>query len=370
MRIGIPREQHDQEHRVSCLPHGVAALTRAGHEVLVEAGAGDGAGIADTEFAAAGAVLAGADDVWADADLVLKVKAPVPAEYSRLRRGQVVFGYLHLAASADCTRAFLDSGAVAIGYETVQLDDGSLPLLAPMSQLAGRMAPQVGAHVLERAAGGRGVLLGGVPGVAPASVVILGGGVAGSGAAAIAVGMRARVTVIDVSLPRLRAATSLHKGRVQTIAASMLAIEEACLRADLVIGAVLVPGARAPHLVSDALVARMRPGTVLIDLAVDQGGCFESARATTHQQPTFQVAGSTFYCVANMPAALPGLASRALTHATLPYIERIAAGWQAAARGDSAVARGVNAVDGVVTCLPVAQAHGLRTADLGELLAA
>jgi alanine dehydrogenase len=371
MRIGIPREQHDQEHRVSCLPHGVAALTAAGHEVLVEAGAGAGAGIADSEFAAAGAVLAAADEVWAETGLVLKVKAPVPAEYPRLRRGQVVFGYLHLAASADCTRAFLDSGAVAIGYETVQLDDGSLPLLAPMSQLAGRMAPQVGAHVLERAAGGRGVLLGGVPGVAPASVVILGGGVAGSGAAAIAVGMRARVTVIDVSLPRLRAATSLHKGRVQTVAASMLAIEEACLRADLVIGAVLVPGARAPHLVSDELVARMRPGTVLIDLAVDQGGCFESARATTHQQPTFQVAGSTFYCVANMPAALPGPATRALTHVTLPYIERIAAaGWQAAARADSAIARGVNAAAGVVTCLPVGRAHGLQTADLGELLAA
>jgi alanine dehydrogenase len=240
-----------------------------------------------------------------------------------------------------------------------------------MSQLAGRMAPQIGAHVLQRAQGGRGVLLGGVPGVAAASVVILGAGVAGSGAAAIAVGMRARVTLIDISVPRLRAADQIYRGRVRTVTASMLAIEAACLRADLVIGAVLVPGARAPLLVSDDLVARMRPGAVLIDLAVDQGGCFESARATTHREPTYQVGASTFYCVANMPAALPAQATHALTQATLPFVERIAAaGWAAAARADAAIARGVNAANGVLTCAPVARAHGLHATDLSELLAA
>jgi alanine dehydrogenase len=371
MRIGIPRELHGQEYRVGCLPDGVAALTRAGHQVLVQAGAGTAAGVSDHEYAAAGADLVSADDLWARAGLIVKVKAPVPPEYPKLRSGHVILSYLHLAASAESTRAILGSGVVAIGYETVQRTDGTLPLLAPMSQLAGRMAPQVGAHILQRAHGGRGVLLGGVPGVAPASVVILGAGVAGSGAAAIAAGMRALVTVIDVSVPRLRAIDLIYRGRVRTVTASMLAIEAACLRADLVIGAVLVPGARAPRLVSDELVRRMRPGTVLIDLAVDQGGCFESARQTTHDEPTFPVAGSTFYCVANMPAALPGLATRALTQVTLPLVERIAAaGWAAAARADTAIARGVNAVHGRLTCAPVASAHGLEAADVTDLLAA
>jgi alanine dehydrogenase len=370
MRVGVPREQQDQEYRVACLPDGVAALTRAGHEVLVERGAGEQAGVSDAEFAAAGAVLTECDAVWATA-LVLKVKAPVPAEYPKMRPGQAIFCYLHLAASPDCTHAILESGAIAIGYETVQLDDGSLPLLAPMSQLAGRMAPLVGAHALERASGGRGVLLGGVPGVAPASVVIVGAGVAGLAAAAIASGMHARVTLLDVSLRRLRAADQVFRGRVQTVAATRLAIEQACVRADLVIGAVLVPGARAPRVVSDAVVARMRPGSVLIDLAVDQGGCFESARATTLHDPTFQVEGSTFYCVANMPAAMPGPATRALTQVTLPYAERIAAsGWQAAARSHAAIARGVNAVDGVLTSRPVAEAHGLAAVGIEEFLAA
>jgi alanine dehydrogenase len=370
MRVGVPRERQDQEYRVGCQPDGVASLTRAGHEVLVERGAGEQAGISDAQFSAAGAVLTESDEIWAVADLVLKVKAPVPPEYPKMRPGQVVFCYLHLAAAPGCTRAILEAGVIAIGYETVQLNDGSLPLLAPMSQLAGRMAPLVGAHVLERASGGRGVLLGGVPGVAPASVVIIGAGVAGVGAAAVASGMRARVTLLDVSLDRLRSADQLFRGQVQTVAATQLAIEHACVRADLVIGAVLVPGARAPHVVSDALVAEMAPGSALIDLAVDQGGCFESARATTLHDPTFQVAKSTFYCVANMPAALPGPATKALTRATLPYAERIAAvGWQAAARSHSEIARGVNAVHGELTSEPVAQAHGLRAVGIDELLA-
>lgn len=371
MRVGVPRERQDQEYRVACGPDGVAALTGAGHEVLVERGAGEQAGIGDAEFHSAGAVLADCDEIWATADLVLKVKAPVLAEYPKLRTGQVIFCYLHLAAAPGCTRAILESGVIAIGYETVRLDDGTLPLLAPMSQLAGRMAPLVGAHVLERASGGRGVLLGGVPGVAPASVVIIGAGVAGVAAAAVASGMRASVTLLDVSIDRLRSADQLLQGRVQTVAATTLAIEQACVRADLVIGAVLVPGARAPRVVSDALVARMVPGSALIDLAVDQGGCFESARATTLHDPTFKVAGSTFYCVANMPAATPGPATRALTRATLPYVERIAAaGWLAAARSHSGIARGVNAVNGELTSEPVAQAHGLTATDIDKLLAA
>lgn len=370
MRIGIPKERKAQEFRVGGTPATVRELTVRGHAVYVERGAGEGSAIPDADFAAAGAVLVDQEEVWGEADLVWKVKEPLPEEYGLLRVGQLLFTYLHLAASLQCTQALLDAGVVAIAYETVQTVDGTLPLLAPMSEVAGRMAPQVGAHTLERLAGGKGILLGGVPGVAPAKVVVLGGGVAGTSAVKIAVGMQADVTLIDTDIRRLRHADVRYGGRVRTLASSAATIEAACLEADLVIGAVLVPGARAPKLVNDELVAAMKSGSVLVDVAVDQGGCFESTHPTTHQDPTYEVAGSLFYAVANMPGAVPHTSTYALANVTLPYLLAIATkGWERAVRDDEALARGVNTVKGVLTSVPVAEAHELPMRKLGELSA-
>ncbi|MGY1746970.1 alanine dehydrogenase [Blastococcus sp. SYSU D00695] len=370
MRVGVPREIKNHEYRVALTPAGVHELTRAGHEVLVERGAGEGSSIPDADMVAAGArIVAGADDVWADADLLLKVKEPVAEEYGRLRAGQTLFTYLHLAASRACTQALVDSGTTAIAYETVQTADGRLPLLAPMSEVAGRMAPQVGAHALERAHGGRGVLLGGAPGVYAAKVVVLGAGVSGMNAAAIALGLQAEVVVLDRDVDKLRAADGVYRGHLQTVTSNAYEVERAVLDADLVIGAVLVPGARAPKLVSDDLVSRMKPGSVLVDIAVDQGGCFEGTRPTTHDAPTYRVHESVFYCVANMPGAVPNTSTHALTNVTLPYVMALAGeGTTAAVRADRALAHGVNVVAGQVVLPEVAQAHGMTAAPLEEVL--
>ncbi|MEP6462441.1 MAG: alanine dehydrogenase [Frankiaceae bacterium] len=365
MKVGIPREVKDHEYRVAITPAGVHELSRHGHTVLVEKEAGVGSSIPDQDYISAGAEIIGtADDVWAEAELILKVKEPIAEEYGRMRRGQVLFTYLHLAASAPCTKAILDSGVTAVAYETVELPDRTLPLLAPMSEVAGRMAPQVGAHLLEREAGGRGVLMGGVSGVPAAKVVVLGAGVSGMNAAAIALGMQAEVLLFDKNIAKLREADLIYQGHLQTVASNLYTVERACLDADLVIGAVLVTGAKAPKLVSDDLVSRMKPGSVLVDIAVDQGGCFESTRPTTHSDPTFPVGASTFYCVANMPGAVPHTSTYALTNVTLPYALEIADnGLRAAIMADPALLLGVNAVDGQLTCTPVGEALGISTVD-------
>jgi alanine dehydrogenase len=370
MRVGVPREVKDNEFRVAITPSGVHELTTHGHEVLVERDAGAGSSIPDNDFIAAGATIRDkADEVWAEADLVCKVKEPVAEEYHRMRRDQVLFTYLHLAASLPCTKAIVDSGITAISYETVQLPDGSLPLLAPMSEVAGRMAPQVGAHHLQRDGGGRGVLMGGVSGTYAAKVVVLGAGVSGMNAAAIALGMQAEVLVLDRNIEKLRQADRIYQGHLQTVASNTYEIERAVLDADLVIGAVLVAGTKAPTLVSDELVSRMKPGAVLVDIAVDQGGCFESTRPTTHSDPTFMVHEAVFYCVANMPGAVPHTSTYALTNVTMPYAERIAAlGWKDAVRHDPALALGVNVVGGDIVYPPVADAHGLPSRPLSEVL--
>ena len=371
MKVGIPREVKNNEYRVAITPAGVNELVGAGHSVHIEKDAGAGSSIPDADFVAAGATIIGsADDVWADADLLLKVKEPVEEEYHRLRKDQVLFTYLHLAASRACTDALLSSGTTAVAYETVQLPDRSLPLLAPMSEVAGRMAPQVGAHCLERGAGGRGVLMGGVSGVYAAKVVVLGAGVSGMNAAAIALGMQAEVLLLDKNVAKLRDADRIYQGHLQTVASNAYEVERACLDADLVIGAVLVPGAKAPTLVSDELVSRMKPGAVLVDISVDQGGCFESTRPTTHSDPTFEVEECLFYCVANMPGAVPHTSTYALTNVTLPYVVEIAnMGLPAAVAADASLALGVNTVDGQVVYAPVAEAHGLAHVELGAVLA-
>lgn len=370
MQVGVPREIKDGEHRVALTPAGVTELVRAGHEVLVESGAGEGSSIPDADFTAAGArIIGSADDVWAEAELLLKVKEPVGPELGRLRAEQTLFTYLHLAASRECTDALVASGCTAIAYETVQTADGALPLLAPMSEVAGRMAPQVGAHALERGHGGRGVLLGGVSGVYAAKVVVIGAGVSGMNAAAIALGMQAEVVVLDRDIDKLRAADRIYQGHLQTVASTAYEVERAVLDADLVIGAVLVPGAKAPTLVSNDLVSRMKPGSVLVDIAVDQGGCFEDTRPTTHAEPTFGVHGSVFYCVANMPGAVPNTSTHALTNVTLPYVMALAnEGTAAAVRSDPALARGVNVVAGEIVLPEVAEAHGLSAVRLEEVL--
>lgn len=370
MRIAIPREVKNREYRVAVTPAGAYELTRHGHDVFVEAGAGAGSRIPDSEYTAAGAkIVESADATWAAGDLVLKVKEPVEEEYHRLRPGLVLFTYLHLAASLPCTRALLDARVTAVGYETVELADRSLPLLAPMSEVAGRLAPQVGAGALMAAAGGRGVLLGGVPGVDPATVVVIGAGVAGLNAATIALGMRADVTLLDRDLGRLRAADARFSGRVRTIASNAYEIERAVLGADLLIGAVLVPGTRAPKLVTNTMVGRMRAGAVLVDISVDQGGCFEDTHPTTHDDPTYRVHDTVFYCVANMPSAVPRTSTHALTGATLPYALAIAeGGWRSAMRRDPALARGLNTHNGEVTCPPVAAAHGLPSITPADVL--
>jgi alanine dehydrogenase len=371
MKVGVPREVKNREYRVAITPAGVHELARHGHEVVIESGAGIGSSIPDDDFTAAGAkMLPTADDVWQAADLVLKVKEPVAEEYHRMRRDQVLFTYLHLAASRPCTDALMDSGITSIAYETVQLPDRSLPLLAPMSEVAGRMAPQVGAHHLQRDGGGRGVLMGGVSGVYAAKVVVLGAGVSGMNAAAIALGMQAEVLLLDLNVARLRSADAIYQGHLQTVASNAYEIERAVIDADLVIGAVLVPGARAPKLITNDLVARMKPGSVLVDIAIDQGGCFEASRPTTHDEPTYRVHDSVFYCVANMPGAVPHTSTYALTNVTLPYITAIAdRGWQDALRADPSLALGLSTHEGALTCQPVADAHGLPFIPAAEVLA-
>ena len=371
MKVGVPAEVKDNEFRVAITPAGVHELARAGHEVFIEAGAGAGSSLPDEEFAAAGAtILPAADDVWGTGDLLLKVKEPVPAEYHRMRPGQVLFTYLHLAASRQCTEALLARHVTAIAYETVQLPGGSLPLLAPMSEVAGRMAPQVGARHLQREGGCRGAAMGGVSGVYAAKVVVIGAGTSGMNAAAIALGMHAEVLLLDNNVARLRAADAIYQGRCQTVTSSAYEIERAVWDADLVIGAVLVPGAKAPTLVSNALVAKMKPGSVLVDIAIDQGGCFEDSRPATHAEPTYQVHDSVFYCVANMPGAVPHTSTYALTNVTLPYAVQIAnRGWREALRNDDALALGLSTHGGALTCAPVAEAHGLACTPVPDVLA-
>jgi alanine dehydrogenase len=370
MKVGVPKEVKNHEYRVAITPAGAHELVRNGHEVYLQQGAGEGSSIPDADFADAGVViLPTADDVWQTGDLILKVKEPVAEEFHRMRKDQVLFTYLHLAASRPCTDALLESGITAIAYETVQLPDGSLPLLAPMSEVAGRMAPQVGAHHLQRDGGGRGVLMGGVSGVYAAKVVVLGAGVSGMNAAAIALGMQAEVLLVDKNVARLRQADAIYQGHCQTVASNAYEIERACIDADLVIGAVLVPGAKAPTLVSNDLVARMKPGSVLVDISIDQGGTFEDSHPTTHADPTYRVHNSVFYCVANMPGAVPHTSTYALTNVTLPYVLEIAnKGWRQALNQDPAFALGLNTHEGSITCPPVAEAHGLPSVPLAEVL--
>ena len=370
MKVGVPRELKNHEYRVAITPAGVLELVRRGHEVLIEHDAGAGSALVDAEYEAAGArIMPDADATWGEADLVLKVKEPIAEEYHRMRSGQVLFTYLHLAASRECTQALVDSGITAVAYETVQLPDGSLPLLAPMSEVAGRMAPQVGAHTLERAQGGRGVLLGGVSGVPAGKIAVIGAGVAGMNAATIALGLQAEVVVLDTNINRLRQIDFTYRGHLQTIMSNTYEIEKTCLWADLVIGAVLVPGAKAPMLVSNDLVSRMRPGSVLVDIAIDQGGCFEDSRPTTHAEPIYGVHESVFYCVANMPGAVPNTSTYALTNVTLPYACSLAdRGLRQAVHDDPALAKGVNVVAGHVVLAEVAQAHELPYVPLGTAL--
>ncbi|MEO3748641.1 alanine dehydrogenase [Plantactinospora sp. B5E13] len=370
MKVGIPREVKNREYRVAITPAGVHEFVRAGHQVYVEAGAGAGSSISDDEFAAAGATILGdADDVWGTAELVLKVKEPVAEEYHRMREGQLLFTYLHLAASKSCTDALLDRKVTGIAYETVELPDRSLPLLAPMSEVAGRLAPQVGAYHLMRSGGGRGVLMGGVSGVYAAKTVVIGAGVSGRNAAAIALGLQAEVLLLDRAVSQLRQADAIYRGHLQTVASNTYEIERAVLDADLVIGAVLVPGAKAPTLISNELVSRMKPGSVLVDISIDQGGCFEDSRPTTHDDPVYPVHNSLFYCVANMPGAVPHTSTYALTNVTLPYALELANhGWREALRRDPALALGLNTHAGQVTYGPVAEAHGMSTLPLADVL--
>ncbi len=358
MIVGVPKEIKSQESRVAITPEGVSEFIRAGHSVVIESGAGLGSSISDEDFSSLGGqIRQSASEVWAEADLILKVKEPIAAEYPLMRKGQILFTYLHLAASKPCTDALIKSGTTAIAYETVEVN-GQLPLLAPMSEVAGRMATQVGASVLQKPNGGRGVLLAGVPGVAPGKVVVIGGGVAGLNAAVIALGMGADVTVIDRSVSRLQYIDSLYSGRIKTLAASYHAIDREVTQADLVVGAVLVHGAKAPKLVSNEQVKRMKPGSVLVDIAIDQGGCFADSHATTHAEPTFAIHNSVFYCVANMPGAVPVTSTYALTNATLPYALAIAnKGWKEALKSDKGLGLGLNVHEGSLFYEAVAKAH-------------
>jgi alanine dehydrogenase len=365
MIVGVPKEIKVHESRVAITPEGVSEFIHAGHTVLIQDSAGVASAITNEDFIQAGAtIVSSADDVWQKADLVLKVKEPIESEYSKMRKGQTLFTYLHLAASKACTDAVVASGTTAIAYETVEVN-GTLPLLAPMSEVAGRLATQVGATALQKPNGGRGVLLGGVPGVAPGRVVVIGGGVAGLNAAVIALGMGADVTVFDRSISRLQYIDTVYGGRIKTLVASKHAIEREVKQADLVIGAVLVHGAKAPKLVSNSLVAQMKSGSVLVDIAIDQGGCFEDSKPTSHAEPTFRVHNSVFYCVANMPGAVPVASTYALTNATLPYALSLANhGWEKACANDPNLARGLNVHDGKIYYSAVAEAHGYPSVEL------
>jgi alanine dehydrogenase len=369
VRIGVAKEIKTDEYRVALTPAGARELVQRGHDVLVEKGAGEGSAFPDAAYHSAGARIASGDEVWVEAELLLKVKEPIASEYDRLREGLVLFTYLHIAADEPLTRALVDSGITAVAYETVETDQGALPLLAPMSEIAGRLAAQAGAYFLEKPLGGRGLLLGGVPGVAPGRVVVIGGGMVGYNSAVIALGLGANVTILDRSLDRMRHLEEILSGRVSLVMSSSLQIEESIKDADVVIGAVLIPGARAPKLVTREMVGEMKAGSVLADVAIDQGGCFETSRPTTHSDPVYTIDGVTHYCVANMPGAVPITSTKALTNATLPYVEDIADyGLRDAVARDPALARGVNVLDGKVTYEAVADAHNLDYAPLEDVL--
>ena len=370
MIVGVPREVKDNEFRVALTPEGARELTRAGHQVLIEDGAGEGSSIPQERYERAGAKIVGApEDVWSAADLILKVKEPIPREYGRMREGQTLFTYLHLAASRELTQAMLGRGINGVAYETVQLPDGRLPLLAPMSEIAGRMAPHVAAHLLEKEHGGRGILMGGVSGVRPARVLVLGAGMAGSNAAWIAAGMEAEVVVVDKNLDRLRFIDQIHKGRITTLMSDQLTLEQRVRESDVVIGSVLIPGALAPKLVTDEMVASMRPGSVVVDIAIDQGGCVQTSKMTTHSDPTYVVHDVVHYCVGNMPGAVPNTSTYALTNVTLPYALDIAAmGLEGAIGRDRALALGVNVWGGALTNEGVAHAHDLPFTPLSEFV--
>ncbi|OFW72282.1 MAG: alanine dehydrogenase [Actinobacteria bacterium RBG_16_68_12] len=371
MRIGVAREIKAQEYRVALTPAGARELARRGHEVLVETGAGAGSAFTDEAYERAGAAIGSMDDVWGRSDLLLKVKEPIASEYPRLREGLTLFTYLHIAADEPLTRALVDSGITAIAYETVETDQGALPLLAPMSEIAGRLAPQAGADHLEKPKGGRGILLGGVAGVAPARVLVIGGGMVGYNAAVIALGMGAQVTILERSVERMRFLEQILSGRVQLLMSSTLQIEESITDADLVIGAVLIPGALAPKLITREMLGTMKESSVLVDVAIDQGGCAETSRPTTHDEPVYTVEGVIHYCVANMPGAVPITSTRALTNVTLPYVEQIADhGVVGAIREDAELACGVNVLGGRITYEAVAEAHGLDYTRLDDALAA
>ena len=370
MRVGVPSELKDHEYRVAITPAGVRELVVHGHDVLIERDAGRGSSIPDADFERAGAkIVPDADSVFADSEMVLKVKEPIPEEFHRLREGLVLFTYLHLAASEPVTKALLESKTTGVAYETIELPDRSLPLLAPMSEVAGRMAPHVGANLLERGHGGRGILMGGVSGVAPARVVVIGAGMSGLNAAWIAQGMEAEVLVLDLNINKLREIDRIHQGRIVTLASNRLAVEEAVTSADLVIGAVLVPGAKAPKIVTLETIEAMKPGAVIVDISIDQGGCFETSKMTTHSDPTYNVGEVIHYCVGNMPGAVPHTSTYGLTNATLPYVIALAEkGVEAAAREDATLALGVNTYKGSVVYEPVAEAHDLEYVPLSDLL--
>jgi len=369
MRVGVAKEIKPQEYRVALTPAGARELVQLGHDVLVETQAGLGSAFPDEAYERTGARIVSVDEVWQQADLLLKVKEPIEPEYRHLREGLTLFTYLHIAADEPLTRALVESGIAAVAYETVETDRGALPLLAPMSEVAGRLATQAGAHCLEKPLGGRGLLLGGVAGVAPGKVVIIGGGIVGYNAAVIALGMGAQVTILERSVDRMRHLEEVLSGRVSLLMSSSLQIEESVRGADLVIGAVLIPGARAPKLVTREMIREMKEGSVFCDVAIDQGGCAETSRATTHDEPTYVVDGVTHYCVANMPGAVPITSTKALTNVTLPYVEAIAArGLRAAVDADRELARGVNVLVGKVTYEAVAEAHRLDYTPLEEAL--
>jgi alanine dehydrogenase len=371
MRIGVAKEIKAQEHRVALTPAGARELVQRGHDVLVEAGAGVGSAFPDDTYERAGAALGSVDDVWDRSDLLLKVKEPIAEEYPRLREGLTLFTYLHIAADEPLTRALVDSGITAIAYETVETERGALPLLAPMSEIAGRLAPQAGAHYLEKPKGGRGILLGGVAGVTPGRVVVIGGGIVGYNAAVIAIGLGAQVTILERSVDRMRYLEQILSGRVTLLMSSSLQVEESVKDADLVIGAVLIPGALAPKLVTREMLGAMKEASVLVDVAIDQGGCAETSRPTTHDDPVYTVDGVVHYCVANMPGAVPITSTRALTNVTLPYVEEIADhGVLDAIRRDPELAPGVNVMGGRITYEAVAEAHGLDYTPLDDALAA